>query len=83
MLKFETLNNKDPGISELFISYDGDPADVNATEMAVQMQKSRTNRMDSFWLPALETNSLAVSPCPLQSAPAQAVMEEEELKTKE
>ncbi|XP_074934314.1 cell cycle checkpoint protein RAD17 isoform X1 [Phalacrocorax aristotelis] len=84
-LKLETLTDKDPGIPDLFISSEGDRADVHAMETAVQMEKSRTNENESDGFP-LSSSQCSGSELPCsqpQPVAAQAVMEEDELKIEE
>ncbi|XP_064293754.1 cell cycle checkpoint protein RAD17 isoform X1 [Phalacrocorax carbo] len=84
-LKLETLTDKDPGIPDLFVSSEGDRADVHAMETAVQMEKSRTNENESDGFP-LSSSQCSGSELPCsqpQPVAAQAVMEEDELKIEE
>ncbi|KAM9262389.1 cell cycle checkpoint protein RAD17 isoform 4-T4 [Morus bassanus] len=84
-LKLETLTDKDPGIPGLFVSSEGDRADVHAMETAVRMEKSRMNENESDGFP-LSSSQCSGSELPCsqpQPVAAQAVMEEDELKIEE
>ncbi|XP_059689595.1 cell cycle checkpoint protein RAD17 isoform X2 [Gavia stellata] len=84
-LKLETLTDKDPGIPDLFVSSEGDRADVHATETAAQMEKNRTNENESDEFP-LSSSQCSGSELPCsqpQPVAAQAIMEEDELKIEE
>ncbi|NXK53482.1 RAD17 protein, partial [Chauna torquata] len=84
-LKLETLTDKDPVIPDLFVNYEGDPADVHATEMAVQMEKNRTdeNGSDGFPLSSSQCSGSELPCSQPQPVTAQAAMEEDELKIEE
>ncbi|XP_025939578.1 cell cycle checkpoint protein RAD17 isoform X2 [Apteryx rowi] len=84
-LKLETLTDKDPGIPDLFVNYEGDLADVNAMETAVQMEKNKTNKNESDGFP-LSSSQCSGNELPCsqpQPIAAQAIMEEDELKIEE
>uniref|UniRef100_A0A8B9PMS3 Cell cycle checkpoint protein RAD17 n=1 Tax=Apteryx owenii TaxID=8824 RepID=A0A8B9PMS3_APTOW len=84
-LKLETLTDKDPGIPDLFVNYEGDLADVNAMETAVQMEKNKTNENESDGFP-LSSSQCSGNELPCsqpQPIAAQAIMEEDELKIEE
>lgn len=84
-LKLETLTDKEPGIPDLFVSSEGDCADVYATETAAQTEKSRMNENESDGFP-LSSSQCSGSELPgsqPQPVAAQAIMEEEELKIEE
>ncbi|XP_068781677.1 cell cycle checkpoint protein RAD17-like [Struthio camelus] len=84
-LKLETLTDKDPGIPDLFVNYEGDLADVHATETVVQMGKNRTDESESDGFPLTSSQCSGNElPCSQpQPIAAQAVTEEEELKIEE
>ncbi|XP_062456202.1 cell cycle checkpoint protein RAD17 isoform X2 [Rhea pennata] len=84
-LKLETLTDKDPGIPDLFVNYEEDLADANATQTAVQMEKNKTNENESDGFP-LSSSQCSGNELPCsqpQPIAAQAIMEEDELKIEE
>ncbi|XP_064357758.1 cell cycle checkpoint protein RAD17-like isoform X3 [Dromaius novaehollandiae] len=84
-LKLETLTDKDPGIPDLFVNYEGDLADVNAAETALQMEKTKPNENESDGFP-LSSSQCSGSELPCsqpQPIAAQAIMEDDELKIEE
>ncbi|NXV94599.1 RAD17 protein, partial [Calonectris borealis] len=84
-LKLETLTDKDPGMPDVFVSSEGDRADVHAMETAVQLEKNRTNENESDGFP-LSSSQCSGSELPCsqpQPVAAQAIMEEDELKIEE
>ncbi|NWX40464.1 RAD17 protein, partial [Steatornis caripensis] len=84
-LKLETLTDKDPGIPDLFVSSEGDPADTHAVEMAAQMEKNSTHESESDGFP-LSSSQCSGSELPCsqpQPVAAQAIMEEDELEIEE
>ncbi|NXY78779.1 RAD17 protein, partial [Glareola pratincola] len=84
-LKLETLTDKDPGIPDLFISSEGNCADVHAAETAAQMEKNGTNENESDGFP-LSSSQCSGSELPCsqpQPVASQAIMEEDELKIEE
>ncbi|XP_035423466.1 cell cycle checkpoint protein RAD17 isoform X2 [Cygnus atratus] len=84
-LKLETLTDKDPGIPDLFVSFEGDPDGLHATEMDVQMEQNRTdeNGSDGFPLPSSQCSGSELPCSQPQPVAAQAAMEEDELKIEE
>ncbi|NXI70731.1 RAD17 protein, partial [Anseranas semipalmata] len=84
-LKLETLTDKDPGIPDLFVNYEREPDDVHDTEIAVQMEKNRTdeNGSDGFPLPSSQCSGSELPCSQPQPVAAQAAMEEDELKIEE
>ncbi|PKU36547.1 hypothetical protein llap_13151 [Limosa lapponica baueri] len=84
-LKLETLTDKDPGIPDVFISAEGDCADVPTAETAAQMEKTRANENEPEGFP-LSSSQCSGSELPCsqpQPVAAQAIMEEDELKIEE
>ncbi|KAM9167666.1 cell cycle checkpoint protein RAD17 isoform 1-T1 [Mergus octosetaceus] len=84
-LKLETLTDKDPGIPDLFVSFEGDHDGVHATEMDVQMEQNRTheNGSDGFPLSSSQCSGSELPCSQPQPVAAQAAMEEDELKIEE
>ncbi|NXF93643.1 RAD17 protein, partial [Eubucco bourcierii] len=84
-LKLETLTDKDPGIPDIFVISEGDPADVHAVEAAAQMERSTTNEkgLDGFILSSSQCSGGELPCSQPQPVVAQAIMEEEELKIEE
>ncbi|XP_054253698.1 cell cycle checkpoint protein RAD17 [Indicator indicator] len=84
-LKLETLTDKDPGIPDIFVISEGDPADVYTVEVAAQMEKSTTNEkgLDGFTLSSSQCSGSELPGSQPQPVAAQAIMEEEELKIEE
>uniref|UniRef100_A0A8C3KM51 Cell cycle checkpoint protein RAD17 n=1 Tax=Calidris pygmaea TaxID=425635 RepID=A0A8C3KM51_9CHAR len=84
-LKLETLTDKDPGIPDVFISAEGDCADVPTVETAAQMETNRTNEdePDGFPLSSSQCSGSELPCSQPQPVAAQAIMEEDELKIEE
>ncbi|NXE44725.1 RAD17 protein, partial [Casuarius casuarius] len=84
-LKLETLTDKDPGIPDLFVNYEGDLTDVNAAETAVQMEKTKPNEneLDGFPLSSSQCSGSELPCSQPQPIAAQAIMEDDELKIEE
>ncbi|XP_040397826.1 cell cycle checkpoint protein RAD17 isoform X2 [Cygnus olor] len=84
-LKLETLTDKDPGIPDLFVSFEGDPDGLHATEMDVQVEQNRTdeNGSDGFPLSSSQCSGSELPCSQPQPVAAQAAMEEDELKIEE
>uniref|UniRef100_A0A669QLQ0 Cell cycle checkpoint protein RAD17 n=1 Tax=Phasianus colchicus TaxID=9054 RepID=A0A669QLQ0_PHACC len=79
-LKLETLTEKDPGVPDLLVGYEEDPAEV-----AVQMEENRTNENDWDGLP-LSSSQRSGSDLPCsqpQPVAAQVAMDEDELNIEE
>ncbi|NXA32045.1 RAD17 protein, partial [Eudromia elegans] len=84
-LKLETLTDKDPGIPDLFINYEGDLSAVNAVETTVQTEQNKTNESESdgFLLSSSQGSGNELPCSQPQPIAAQAIMEEDELKIEE
>ncbi|KAM8793538.1 cell cycle checkpoint protein RAD17-like [Eudromia elegans] len=84
-LKLETLTDKDSGISDLFVNYEGDLSAMNAMETAVQTEQNKTNENELDGFPLSSSQGCANElPCSQpQPIAAQAIMEEDELKIEE
>ncbi|XP_063996054.1 cell cycle checkpoint protein RAD17 isoform X2 [Pogoniulus pusillus] len=84
-LKLETLTDKDPGIPDIFVTSEVDPADVHAVEAAAQMEKSTANEkgLDGLILSSSQCSGSELPCSQPQPVTSQAIMEEEELKIEE
>ncbi|KAM6289942.1 cell cycle checkpoint protein RAD17 [Aegotheles albertisi] len=84
-LKLETLTDKDPGIPDIFVTAEGDRADVHAVETAAQIEKNRMreNESDGFPLSSSQCSGSELPCSQPQPVTAQAIMEEDELKIEE
>ncbi|KAM6106164.1 cell cycle checkpoint protein RAD17 isoform 2-T2 [Pterocles gutturalis] len=84
-LKLETLTDKDPGIPDIFVYSEGDPANVCAMETAAQIEEKGANENESDGFP-LSSSQCSGSELPCsqpQPVASQAIMEEDELKIEE
>ncbi|NXD13042.1 RAD17 protein, partial [Nothocercus nigrocapillus] len=84
-LKLETLTDKDPGIPDLFVNYDGDLAATNVMETAAHTEQNQTNEneLDGFALSSSQCSGNELPCSQPQPIAAQAIMEEDELKIEE
>ncbi|XP_015136086.2 cell cycle checkpoint protein RAD17 isoform X1 [Gallus gallus] len=84
-LKLEMLTDKDPGVPDLLVGYEEDPAGMHAAEVAVQMEENRTNENDWDGLPLSSSQrSGSELPCSQpQPVATQVAMEEDELNIEE
>ncbi|NWU95130.1 RAD17 protein, partial [Upupa epops] len=84
-LKLETLTDKDTGIPDLLISFEGDGDGEHAVEAATKVEKNAANENESDGFPLSSSQSSGSElPCSQpQPVAAQAVMEEDELKIEE
>ncbi|NWJ03802.1 RAD17 protein, partial [Crypturellus undulatus] len=84
-LKLETLTDKDPGMPDLFVNYEGDLEAMNAMETVVQAEQNKANENESDGFP-LSSSQCSGNELPCsqpQPIAAQAIMEEDELKIEE
>ncbi|XP_053156649.1 LOW QUALITY PROTEIN: cell cycle checkpoint protein RAD17 [Hemicordylus capensis] len=85
-LKLETLTDKDSAIQVLDSDDERDFADMQPTDVFIQMKKNKTgedNELDEFPLSSSQSNANELPSSQPQPIAAQAIMEEDELNIEE